>query len=381
MLTSSQDVGLRLIKQWIHDRPLRKSASVWREGGPAGSGKSYLIPLIADIVSVEKCMVMTPTGKVANNLLKAGLVAQTIHSAIYHVKDNTTDEPIEEDTEEANKKPKPKKYAVGDPEFVLKDQDTYKNIELFIIDEGSMVGGKLLADLLSFGVDVLLIGDPNQLAPVNDASVFVRCDHYLTEIVRQAQDNPIIWLSQQILNGNLPLGQAGSCIVRNGDIIDNELLFADTVLVDTNNDRNELNAHIRELRIPESRNPNANWILEGDQIICRTNCVEIGSSKGFMLTNGTLGIVSEILHISQFEAEFTMDAGDLGEYTLIGTCFPTYFPPSVRPPTVELGYALTVHLSQGSEWPNVMYKKGPRATKRAIYTAVTRAKESLLVIV
>ena len=92
MLTKSQEEALKLIERWI-----QSGGTLFRLGGPAGSGKSYLIPIVADIVGREKCLFMTPTGKAANNLQKAGLQAQTIHSTIYRVRDEGDDEDIDDE--------------------------------------------------------------------------------------------------------------------------------------------------------------------------------------------------------------------------------------------------------------------------------------------
>lgn len=373
MLTGSQDKALKLIKYWIDCR-----GRLLKLGGPAGSGKSYLIPLIADMVGLDKCLFITPTGKAANNLQKSGLAAQTIHSTIYRVLDDDEENLFDEDSLESWEETAIPDfdYDSSGPRFVLRDPESFEDISLIIVDEASMVGGSLLTDLLSFDVPVLLIGDPNQLAPVNDTSVYTTCDFYLDEIVRQAKDSPIIWLSQQALAGRLSQGVFGSCMVRKGEPEDAELQYADVVLTDTNNSRSALNSRIRKLLFHEDLR---DWIVENDKVICRTNVPEIFSDKGFMLTNGTLGVVSEIYHRNSLKADIQVINPDLGSYRFQCTQYPLKFPPKKRPPTIELGYALTVHLSQGSEWNNVIYNLSMSPTRRALYTAITRAKQSLLI--
>lgn len=376
MLTNSQDKALKLAEDWIN-----KKGKLLRIGGPAGSGKSFIIPMIADIVGIDNCLLVTPTGKAANNLQKAGLEAHTIHSTIYRVEeDEEEDEESEEGEEELFEVSSDKEYASSDPRFRLKDSSSFSDKKLIIVDEGSMVGAHLLDDLLSFDVPVLLVGDPNQLAPVNDSSVFHRCDFYLEEIVRQAQDSPIIWLSQQVLSGNMPTGVFGTTMVRKGIPSDNELMYATQVLTDTNKRREDLNTHMRSLVFGnELTGDLRDWIKVGDKMICRTNHPAYNSTAGFMLTNGTQGTVTDILHRGLFSAEFKMENLDLGGYQLIGTNQPLKFPRKKRPPKVEYGYALTVHLSQGSEWDNVIYDLSMPPQKRALYTGITRAKQSLLI--
>ena len=81
-MTAGQETACEHIFQWFDN----KESKVFRLGGPAGSGKSWLIPLIAEHVGMDSCLFMTPTGKAANRLIKAGLTAHTIHSQIYQPK-------------------------------------------------------------------------------------------------------------------------------------------------------------------------------------------------------------------------------------------------------------------------------------------------------
>lgn len=78
-MTPSQETAYKRITQWFD----RRTSMIFRLGGPAGSGKSWLIAKIAEYVGFEKCLLMTPTGKASNNLIKAGLESHTIHSQIY----------------------------------------------------------------------------------------------------------------------------------------------------------------------------------------------------------------------------------------------------------------------------------------------------------
>lgn len=383
-LTPSQEIAYQRIMSWYKN----KESESFKLGGPAGSGKSYLIGLVAEAVGIENCLLITPTGKAANNLIKASLPARTIHSQIYHVKKQESDEILdfESDGEDSFKNlaamleassRQGADFSSEEAQFQLKDflDNDYK---LIIIDEGSMVGGRLLEDVLSFKVPTLLVGDPNQLPPVNDSSVFKTCDYYLNEIVRQAQGSPVIYLSQEILHGRIRQGCYGSCMVRKGPVSDAELCYADIVLTDTNLSRNELNDRMRTLALDfrERSKP----MSVGDRIICRTNTT-ISSSEGFVLTNGAQGTIRKIKHANKNYSlvDLVMSTPDLGEFSFIGTTRPELFPARLRPPKIEYGYALTVHLSQGSEWQNVIYKQSSMIKKSAMYTAITRAKESVLI--
>lgn len=384
-LTTSQETAYKRIMSWYRNR----ESEVFKLGGPAGSGKSYLIALVAQDIGVENCLLITPTGKAANNLIKASLPARTIHSQIYRVQsenqeDGAIDFEVSGDSEFKNLELMVQQsmnrglnFDSEETRFVLKEE-LDANVKCIIIDEGSMVGGRLLSDVLSFGIPTLLVGDPNQLPPVNDSSVFKICDYYLTEIVRQAQGSPVIYLSQEVLQGRLRCGVYGSCMVRSGPISDNELCYADIVLTDTNVSRTELNTRMRKLALDFRQQSKP--VSVGDRIICRTNTT-ISSSEGYVLTNGAQGVVSKIKHSNTNYTliDLVMETPDIGTYSFIGTTRPELFPEVVRPPKIEYGYALTVHLSQGSEWANVIYQQCSAMRKSAIYTAITRAKESVLI--
>ena len=75
-----------------------------------------------------------------------------------------------------------------------------------------MVDAELGRDLMSFGVPVLVLGDPAQLPPIQGGGFFTEAepDMMLTEVHRQAEDNPIIRLSMDIRAGrDLDLGRYG----------------------------------------------------------------------------------------------------------------------------------------------------------------------------
>ena len=119
-----------------------------------------------------------------------------------------------------------------------------------------MVDEKLGRDLLSFGTPVLVLGDPGQLPPVKagegGGGYFTEAepDVMLTEIHRQARDNPIIALAQTVREGGRPdYGRYGESRVIGRDDIDAEqVLAADQVLVGRNRTRQLYNRRIRALK-------------------------------------------------------------------------------------------------------------------------------------
>src|SRR5215211_2041312 len=107
--------------------------------------------------------------------------ASTIHSMIYRTRES--DE--------------------GGPLFALNRSGPASKAKLIVIDECSMVDDELGRDLLSFGTPVLVLGDPAQLPPVKGGGFFTEAepDAMLTEVHRQAKDDPIIHLSMIVREG------------------------------------------------------------------------------------------------------------------------------------------------------------------------------------
>ena len=89
------------------------------------------------------------------------------------------------------------------PTFVLNDDSAAGKAALIVIDECSMVDAEIGRDLLSFGTPVLVLGDPAQLPPIAGGGFFTEAepDVMLTEVHRQAADNPIIRLSMIVREG------------------------------------------------------------------------------------------------------------------------------------------------------------------------------------
>ena len=96
------------------------------------------------------------------------------------------------------------------PAFSLNRASPVAKATLIVVDECSMVDEALGRDLLSFGTPVLVLGDPGQLPPVKagegGGGYFTEAepDVMLTEIHRQARENPIIALAQTVREGGRP---------------------------------------------------------------------------------------------------------------------------------------------------------------------------------
>ncbi|HEX3859351.1 MAG TPA: AAA family ATPase, partial [Pseudolabrys sp.] len=215
--SSHQNDALRAVADWLKAKPGKNSTpQVFRLFGYAGTGKTTLARHIADGADGDVKFAAF-TGKAASVMRGKGCHgASTIHSLIYRAR---------ESGEEI-------------PSFDLWDDAPASKAELIIIDECSMVDAELGRDLISFGVPVLVLGDPAQLPPIQGGGFFTDAepDVMLTEVHRQAQDDPIIRLSMDVRAGEyLEPGRYGeSEVVRRDDLDPQRVLEADQVLVGRN---------------------------------------------------------------------------------------------------------------------------------------------------
>ena len=138
------------------------------------------------------------------------------------------------------------------PSFDLWDEAPASKAKLIVIDECSMVDEELGRDLKSFGVPLLVLGDPAQLPPISGGGFFTDAepDVMLTEVHRQAKDNPIIRLSMDVREGKrLSPGDSRRDTGGARDDLDPErVIGADQVLVGRNNTRRAYNGRMRERR-------------------------------------------------------------------------------------------------------------------------------------
>lgn len=366
-----QDAALRKIKRWALDRTGPLVMSVF---GFAGTGKTTMAKEIANAVSGD-VLYMTFTGKAALVLRKKGCPgASTIHSAIYKVsEDNET----------------------GETTFKLNPDSPVATAALVVVDEVSMVGEELGRDLLSFGTKILVLGDPFQLPPISGEGFFtaVNPDVMLTEIHRQAADNPIIRMSMDIREGRgLALGRYGDSIVaRRGDLSKEELahqvLQADQLLCGRNLTRQNFNRRVRELKgiagTPEAWMPTV-----GDRLVCLKNNKTKGLLNGGLWTVKNLEVrpkkfLMNVASLDDPDTIIPVDVETPREFFL-GTEKEMNWRERKKADEFCHGYALTVHKSQGSQWDDVIVfdESGVFRDDAAkhLYTAVTRAAERVRVI-
>jgi exodeoxyribonuclease-5 len=356
-----QDRALTAVAAWLKGG----DTQVFRLFGYAGTGKTTLARHIAEAIEGE-VRFAAYTGKAALVLRSKGCEgASTIHSLIYRSKSDSD----------------------GDPQFTLNRQSEASKAKLIIIDECSMVDEELGRDLLSFGTPVLVLGDPAQLPPVKGGGFFTagEPDIMLTEVHRQAAENPIVRLSMTVREGGrLPLGRFGDTrIIRRADIDGAAVLAADQVLVGLNKTRRSYNHRIRNLRQFTGPSP-----MAGEKVVCLRN------DKGKGLLNGATFTVKESAVAKSGMVTMRVQPEDGGGATVKVSVMPEFFtgeeetlPWSLRKDSDEFdyGYALTVHKAQGSQWNHLVLFDESFAFRehrsRWLYTGLTRAAQSAIVIV
>lgn len=371
-LSPQQDAALLAVSAWLKSpRP-----QVFRLFGYAGTGKTMLAKKIADD-TLGEVLFAAFTGKAAQVMRNRGCAnARTLHSLIYRPRG----EKPEKETGELQ------------PAFSLNRASSVAKAKLVVVDECSMVDETLGRDLLSFGTKVLVLGDPGQLPPVKSGEggggFFTEAepDVMLTEIHRQARENPIIALAQTVREGGRPdYGRYGESRVITRDEIDaDDVLAADQVLVGRNRTRQNFNRRIRTLKGFEHLLPAA-----GDKLVCLRNSSEKGLLNGGLWRVSSVGTHAGLAINMLVKSEDEGPLGGSAKIRVLKSMFeegPEAVPFDRRRRTDEFdyGYALTVHKAQGSQWDKLVLFDESFAFRdtrdRWLYTAITRAAETITIV-
>jgi exodeoxyribonuclease-5 len=252
-----------------------------------------------------------------------------------------------------------------------------------------MVDEALGRDLMSFGTPILVLGDPGQLPPISGGGFFTEHepDILLTEIHRQARDNPIIDLAMQVREGReIMHGDYGTAqVIGKNDVDRDMVLEADQVLVGINRTRRRYNQRLRELKGFDQTYPQA-----GDKLVCLQERSRQGPAQRFALAGDDLVEGNrQTRHQPAVRPEDDdMDRGS-AKIKLLKSAFDD---PDLEVPwqtkkrydDFDYGYALTVHKAQGSQWNSVVLFDESFAFRdsreRWLYTAITRAAERLVIV-
>ena len=360
-------------------------------GGP-GTGKTTIVKALISIFRTLdiKTVLAAPTGRAAKRMSEAtSAEAKTVHRML-----------------EMEKESEHRMHFGRNATNPLDEAAV-------IVDEASMIDTPLMNALLRAmkrGSRLILIGDSNQLPSVGAGNVLADViasgrvrTVALTEIFRQSERSLIVTNAHKINNGEMP----------NLSSVDGDFFFvrrdraediADTVTslilnrlpskygrgikekiqVITPSKKGYGGVEILNAKLQESLNPPSKNKAEksshgltfrvGDRVMQSVNNYEIewtrGSAEGLGIFNGDIGVVDSI----DLEAELMTVRYDdkLARYTFDIL------------EELELAYAITVHKSQGSEYPVVIipaYFCAPMLmTRNLLYTAITRAKNMVVMV-
>jgi exodeoxyribonuclease-5 len=321
----------------------------------AGTGKTTVAAHVAALYA--GAFFCAPTAKAASVLTtKTGVQATTVHSAFCQfVKE------LEQEGE-----PSRPVFRPAHSRGSLKSQ-------VLLLDECSMISKSVSVDILAAGVRVVAIGDPGQLPPVEGQPFFTSASFELTEIHRQAIENPIIRQAHVVRSGAtyVPDGDAVPVINR---LTSTELRAADVVLTGRRQTRMRTNAE--ESRVLGLLNPLPRF---GEPLICLRNAPKNG------LCNGTIYYASSDLAEGDKTIGISTDAGDLelhAQFLPPGREYDQLdLPPGGWMTVFAFGYALTAHQAQGSEFDSVLLIDEWFQKDRIpwLYTGITRAKERITI--
>ena len=371
-------------------------------GGP-GTGKTTTINTIIRYFEQEEMEILlaAPTGRAAKRMTEAtGYEARTIHRLL-----------------ELTGVPSDDKDTSG--MHFERNEENPLDADAIIIDEMSMVDIYLMHALLRAvnpGTRLILVGDTNQLPSVGPGNVLrdlIASGAFdvvqLTRIFRQAAESDIIVNAHRINDGErIPLGKRSKDFLFIRREQPDAIISAMLTLV-REKLPNYVHADMFDIQIMTPMRKGAlgverlNTILQsflnpkdpsksekevggtiyrvGDKVMQIKNNYQIEwetrnrygipVDSGAGVFNGDIGIIREI---NTFAEELTVefDEGKMVDYSF------------KQLEELELAYAITIHKSQGSEYPAVVIPvySGPRMlmTRNLIYTAVTRARACVCLV-
>lgn len=348
-------------------------------GGP-GTGKTTILKGILDLYKVlsssdkirlnEQIALLAPTGRASKRMSEVtNFEASTIHRFLKWNKDTNR--------------------------FQINEYNK-SSVSFVIIDEASMIDTMLLANLLKglkSSCHIIFVGDANQLPSVaagdvlNDMIESMELPVYaLKNWHRQGSDSKIIPFAHRINEGILDreLLNSGSDLefipCRDNEIIEvignvckDYNSYDLQVLAPIYKNRNgiyAINDHLQRLWNPKSPSKKE---IEGNESIYREKdkVIQLANMKDESVFNGDIGIIDRIKLLGNKELYIDYD-GNLVKYT------------KSMLQNFTLGYAISIHKSQGSEFDTVLipftfdYRK--MLYRKLIYTGVTRCKKKLIIV-
>lgn len=360
-------------------------------GGP-GTGKTTVVRAIIRVFDAMglRIALAAPTGRAAKRMSQsAGEEAKTVHRLLEM------------------------EYGAEDKLRFRKNENDQLEDDVIIIDEASMLDLMLTDALLKAikpGARLILIGDVNQLPPVGAGHVFddiIKSDRFATvelmHIFRQAQESLIVTNAHAVNHGEymnlesksgdfffLPRQEDAQTAATIAELCKKRLpksyglTVFDGIQVITPSRKGDAGTEMLNSALQSVINPPARGkaekkvrdftLREGDKVMQIKNNYDIewnkNGTQGFGIFNGDIGVIKKI---DLSEELITVDFEDKiceYDYTMLDE--------------LELAYAITVHKSQGSEYPIVimpLYRYTPKLlTRNLLYTAITRAQSIVILV-
>lgn len=354
-------------------------------GGP-GTGKTTIIECLMELADARgmECALCAPTGRAAKRLSETtGRNAQTIHRLIGM------------------------DISSGKPVYRMNESNPL-SADIIVVDEISMADVYIFNALLKAvkpSAKVVLVGDKDQLPSVSPGNVLadiiasdVTPVTYLTEIYRQDADSLIVVNAHRINEGKMPTIRNSSKDFFYINKQAPESIVSDVVSLVT--ERLPKYFHITPADIqvlaPMKKGPTGVEVLnrelqaslnpagketviggvtfrDGDKVMHTVNNYDLewrrGTEEGTGVFNGDVGTIKDIVR-GELIVEF--DDGRIVEYD------------RASQEDLMLAYAVSVHKSQGSEFPAVILALGGGSgmlfNRNLLYTAVTRAKNAVVIV-
>ena len=362
-------------------------------GGP-GTGKTTVVRALIHIFDSMgyEIALAAPTGRAAKRMSEAtSMDAKTIHRLLEMT------------------------FDAGNQQMFQRNEKDLLDEQVIIIDEASMVDNGLMCALLKAikpGARLIIIGDSDQLPSVGAGNVLrdvIDSNRFATvrldEIFRQAEESLIVTGAHAINRGEMPVLDAKDndffFLRRSGDreialtiadLAKNRLpktygeMARSGIQVICPSRKGESGTESLNILLQETLNPPSRYLREykfrdrifreGDRVMQTRNNYEILWNRAFDDTygsgifNGDIGVIEEIRVDDREMLILFDDRRVLYEFSLLED--------------LEHAYAVTVHKSQGSEYPIVIIPMGSAPSmllsRNLLYTAVTRAQSMVILV-
>ena len=325
-------------------------------GGP-GTGKTTTVKTIVRLLQryEQKILLASPTGRAAKRLSEVtGEEARTLHRLLEFAPDRMA---------------------------FTRDAERPLEADVILVDEASMLDTLLFNSLLKAVPPLghlILVGDVNQLPSVGPGNVLGDVltsgkvpSLTLTQVFRQAQESLIITNAHRIHRGESPI-----LIVPGTQRADFYFGFSavEDIQVLCPMNRGTVGANNLNGVLQQALNP-AEGAKGGVAVGSRVfrlgdKVIQLRNNYDKQVYNGDMGIIrsidpeEQVVVMQTLEAEIEYDFSDLNE--------------------LALAYAISVHKSQGSEFPAVVVpmltQHYPMLQRNLLYTAITRAKRVVVLV-